>query len=586
MKIRIVSRDSFLALAQTLHTAEILDHAQIPWEIIALKTLGDINLQDPLYNMKSGVDKEGKAFFTKELETALLESSGDVAVHSLKDLPTELPHGLMLHSVFSPEVSGDMVVTRTPVEPTSLADWLNGATIGSSSLRRAAQLKQYAPDVELVNVRGNLITRFEKLLASDSFHGLLLASAGIRRLFAFFQNWPTQKEKFGERLASTLRERLDADHVRLSVIIEKNLHFYDISPDVLIPAVNQGVLGLETRADYPLSALRENQTLREKANMEREIMSSLGAGCSVPLGLYSLPLAKQTLQTVTIENATAGSLFRTQAFYSPSFFSGTDAVGKEFRATRFLTPERSFWLSSEMRGEDNHPLLFTGKSSLSFKKAMEETNCSRSVQYIPFIKTEFLPVTLPALKPGTAIVATSPEAVQYLLSQAPDSEIPVFAAGDSSAHRLRAYFQDVTTPHGAGALSAARAVLEQKIEDVLWITAENGITEGYELLRAQGVRVQTLFPYKNVPSESVSIPQDQDFLWIFSSPSAVSHYASHFQNPQHRIAAMGETTALSLLGSGIQPYIVSGGKSFVQLIKSIQGREDLRPFSAIQWRIP
>jgi len=585
LKVRIVSRDSFLALAQTLHTAEILDHAQIPWEIIALKTLGDINLQDPLYNMKSGVDKEGKAFFTKELESALLESSGDIAVHSLKDLPTELPHGLMLHSVFSPEVSGDMVVTRTSVEPASLAGWLNGATIGSSSLRRAAQLKQYAPGVELVNVRGNLITRFEKLLASDSFHGLLLASAGIRRLFAFFQNWPAQKEKFGERLASALRERLDADHARLSVIIEKNLHFYDISPDVILPAVSQGVLGLETRIDYPLSALRENQVLREKTNMEREIMSSLGAGCSVPLGLYSLPLAEQTLETVTMENATVGNLFRTQAFYSPSF-SVTDAVGKEFRATRFLTPERSLWLSSEMRGEDNSPLLFTGKSMLSFKRAIEETGCSRSVHYIPFIKTEFLSVAMPAIKLGTVIVATSPEAVQYLLSQAPDSEIPVFAAGDSSARRLRAYFQNVTTPHGAGALAAARAVLAQKIKDVLWITAENGIAEGYEFLRAQGVRVQTLFPYKNVPLESVSIPQDQDYLWIFSSPSAASHYASHFRNPMHKIAAMGETTALSLLANGIQPYIISSGKSFGQLIKSIQGREDLRPFSAIQWRIP
>ena len=194
-----------------------------------------------------------KGLFTKEIEEALLSGAIDLAVHSLKDMPTELPTGLTLSAIPEREDPRDALVGRR------LADLPQGAKVGTSSLRRAAQLRAVRPDLAIENIRGNLDTRLRKL-DEGQYDAIMLASAGLRRL-----GWEN----------------------RISELLE---------PDVMCPAVGQGALAVETREDggaaYDLSKRLEHTETRIAVTAERAVLASLGGGCQVPIGAHA-----------TVENA-------------------------------------------------------------------------------------------------------------------------------------------------------------------------------------------------------------------------------------------------------------------------------------------
>ena len=234
----IASRGSQLALWQARWVAAQLSAAGHPCRIEIVKTTGDKITDVPLAKVGT------KGLFTKEIEEALLDGRADLAVHSLKDLPTELPEGLVLAAVPEREDPRDAVVGR------KLADLPPGARVGTSSLRRAAQLRQLRPDLQVESVRGNLDTRLRKL-DEGQYDAILLAAAGLKRL-----GW-------GDRIAEIL------------------------PPEQMCPAVGQGALAIETRAGFEKVALLDHAETHTAVMAERAVLAALGGGCQVPIGAYA-----------------------------------------------------------------------------------------------------------------------------------------------------------------------------------------------------------------------------------------------------------------------------------------------------------
>jgi hydroxymethylbilane synthase len=244
MNLRIGSRGSQLALWQAHYIQDLLIAHGHNIEIEIIKTTGD-RLQEVTFAQVGS-----KGMFTKEIEEALAEGRVDLAVHSLKDLPTELPGPFALAATPARVDPRDVLVS---VKYASLAALPQGAVVGTSSQRRRAQLKALRPDIEAVEFRGNVDTRLRKL-AEGQVDAILLAAAGLDRL---------QKTEW-------LRERLD--------------------PKDFCPAAGQGSLGIETRKgdEATIAALGflDDAPTRFAVTAERAALAALGGGCQVPIGIH------------------------------------------------------------------------------------------------------------------------------------------------------------------------------------------------------------------------------------------------------------------------------------------------------------
>ncbi len=238
--LTIGSRGSQLALWQANWVKRELEALGETCRIEIIKTTGDRITDVPLAKVGT------KGLFTKEIEEALLDGRIDLAVHSLKDLPTELPAGLVIAAIPAREDPSDALVGAT------LAKLASGAKVGTSSLRRVAQLRAVRPDLAIESVRGNVDTRLRKL-SEGQYDALVMAAAGLRRL-----GWEA-------RIAECL------------------------AIDVMCPAVGQGALAIETReaSDAARSCGRLDDTAtRLSVEAERAVLATLGGGCQVPIGAY------------------------------------------------------------------------------------------------------------------------------------------------------------------------------------------------------------------------------------------------------------------------------------------------------------
>jgi len=252
--IRIATRGSLLALTQSRWVKAELErlHPGQAVELMEFKTTGDVKLTQSLTAIG------GKGAFTKELEDALLSNLADLAVHSLKDLPTSLPEGLVLACTPAREETGDVMLLRDrawAADP--FATLPQGATVGSSSPRRKAQLLARRPDLKVVEFRGNVDTRLRKL-AEGQADAILLARAGLKRLG------------------------------RLPDPATGEFGIHALEAPGWLPAVGQGCLGIEarladTRVWQMLEDLHDNAAWAE-VSAERAFLRVLGAGCSAPVG--------------------------------------------------------------------------------------------------------------------------------------------------------------------------------------------------------------------------------------------------------------------------------------------------------------
>jgi len=247
-KIRIATRHSPLAMWQANFVkAELMKyHPDLTVELLAMKTKGDKILDTPL--AKVG----GKGLFVKELEVAMLEGRADIAVHSMKDVPVDFPEGLGLMVICEREDPRDAFVSNhyQNIEQLPL-----GAVVGTCSLRRQCQLRELRPDLKVKDLRGNVNTRLGKLDAGE-YDAVILAAAGLIRL------------QMQDRIASF------------------------IAPEVSLPAVGQGAVGIECRVDDEqtialLKPLEDSQT-RFRVTAERAMNLALQGGCQVPIGSFAL----------------------------------------------------------------------------------------------------------------------------------------------------------------------------------------------------------------------------------------------------------------------------------------------------------
>ncbi len=244
-KLRIGSRGSQLALWQANHISALLREQGHTVELEIIKTTGDKITDVALAKVGT------KGMFTKEIEEALADGRVDLAVHSLKDLPTEVPPGFELAAITKRENPRDVLLSR---KYDSLQSLPQGARVGTSSLRRQAQIKAIRPDFEIYPLRGNVDTRLRKLEAGE-FDAIILAAAGLYRLGR----------------TESVREV--------------------ISAELMCPAAGQGALGIEIRAGDSATGrylkFLDDAASRASTTCERALLNKLGGGCQVPIGAFA-----------------------------------------------------------------------------------------------------------------------------------------------------------------------------------------------------------------------------------------------------------------------------------------------------------
>jgi hydroxymethylbilane synthase len=285
-KLRIGSRGSQLALWQANHVAALLRAKGHTVEIEVIKTTGDKIASVALAKVGT------KGMFTKEIEDALHEKRVDLAVHSLKDVPTDLADEFELAAIMKREDPRDAFIS---VNFSSLEELPRGAKVGTSSLRRQCQLKAMRPDLEVFPVRGNVDTRLRKL-ESGEYDAIILAAAGVLRL----------------GLEANVRSR--------------------ISADVMCPAVGQGALAIEIRRGdqhtKTLLAFLNDADTQAAIDCERALLGSLGGGCQVPIGAYAEKRGDRLFLRAMVGRPDGRQILREQA-------EGTDGVklGRETAQT-------------------------------------------------------------------------------------------------------------------------------------------------------------------------------------------------------------------------------------------------------------
>ena len=246
MKIRIATRKSPLALWQANFVKQnlLLAHKDLKVELIPMVTQGDIILDSPL--SKIG----GKGLFVKQLEQAILNNEADIAVHSIKDIPAQFPEGLMLAAICQRDEVRDAFVAN---KYASLNDLPEGAIVGTSSLRRQCQLRSHYPHLIIKDLRGNVGTRLNKL-DDGQYDAIILASVGLKRLS-----------------------------------LEHRITQY-IGTDLMLPAVGQGAIGIESRTDdkqiLDIISVLDDKKSRACIQAERAMNNALQGGCQVPIAGY------------------------------------------------------------------------------------------------------------------------------------------------------------------------------------------------------------------------------------------------------------------------------------------------------------
>ena len=270
--LKIATRKSPLAIWQAEFVKSKLEniYPDLKVELVKMTTQGDQILNSPL--SKIG----GKSLFIKELEVGIMEGRADIAVHSMKDVPYELPQGFEIGAILERESPFDAFVSN---DFNSIQDLPIGAKLGSCSLRRIVQVKAMRPDLEILDLRGNVNTRLKKL-DDGEYDAIILACSGLTRL------------GFEDRIKQ------------------------DLSPDDSLPAVGQGALGIEIKAnDHEISSLIKpliHQKTQIEVNAERALNTALQGGCSVAIGAFATSEDSKLTLSGMVGNVDSGEIIRIQ----------------------------------------------------------------------------------------------------------------------------------------------------------------------------------------------------------------------------------------------------------------------------------
>lgn len=521
-----------------------LERAGHPTELVVRTTQGDAIVDRPFKAM------EGKGFFTKELEEALLAGEADLAVHSLKDLPTELPAGLALAATPEREDPADLLLVRRdrldarfplPVAP--------GARIGTTSTRRRAQWLARRPDTELWDLRGNVPTRVEKLRAGK-YDAILLASAGLRRL--------------GLDLAEFHAVRLD--------------------PAVFVCAPGQGALGLETRdEDRWRSTLApfDDAAVREAVAAERGVLAALGGGCSQPVGAHGRRQGARVVLHAVLGPEIEGSapLRRARAESDRWETAVAEAVARLRDPRSAIEP----WL----RGRTVAVTQRAGRGE-ALARDLEERGARVLAMPLVEVRPRIGDAEAAALRRLSSfdyVVITSRAAAEILVEaagrEAAGQPGPRFVAmGSATAEPLsEAGIEAAIVGEGAGgAALAAEVAADARARGVaapraLFPSAREARPELQSSLEGAGFTVERVAIYETVPVPEASLApfrgERADFA-VFFSPSAARAFAERRPIAVGAAVAAGETTRRALAAAGFPGARAARSPAAVDLLEVLR----------------
>lgn len=557
-KIVIGSRGSELALCQSHLVAEALRARQpgIEIEIEVIKSKGDVIQDVPIAQIGS------KGVFTKELESALLSGRIDLAVHSLKDLPTELPEGLCVAAIPPREDPSDALISRGAVPLEALPQ---GARVGTSSLRRKVQLLAHRPDLRISDLRGNVPTRLKKL-ETEPLDAIILAAAGLCRL----------------GLDSAITQT--------------------IPPEIMLNAAGQGALGLEARADRPellelLSLLNDPATAAE-ATAERALLNALGGGCQTPLGALGRVDGKVLRLRACVCSPDGSQVFRTEV--SGGLDEAT-ALGQE-AAKQLLRAGAAAFISPDLEQEASSKPL-AGKTIVITRAQDQADGLAKALSGLGAALQEFPMIEIHPVDPSAEIggpsdydwlVFTSVNGVECF-AQALEKkdralsafrEVAVCAVGPATAQACLDRGLPVTlTPERfvGEALLAALEALETSLQGKRFLLPRGDKARPMlpDALRARGAAPTELVVYENIavtPSADglESLLTAEPDLITFTSSSTVTNFCRALSPAQRdrllaraRVATIGPVTSGAARESGIDVAIEPSQHDIPGLVEAI-----------------
>jgi hydroxymethylbilane synthase len=505
-KIIIGSRGSDLALWQANHIKNRLQELGAEVEIKIFKTQGD-KIQH------LSLDKlEGKGFFTKELEDALLSNEIDLAVHSHKDLPTVSPSGLIIAAVSEREDPSELILIRKEAYDGTLEfSFKKNAIIGTSSARRKAQLLSFRKDVEIKDIRGNVPTRIQKL-RDGQFDAILLAKAGVSRL------------------------ELDLS----------DLIVYEVNPKKIVPAPAQGVLALQIRESdqHLFEFLQRVHQVNVQAciGIERKLLNLFEGGCHMPLGAYAIE--ENNIFKLWVSKANEANDVPQRLYIESNV-----AEGMAERALNLLN-------ANPLKGKKI--FISRNTSDVSFLKTSVAAAEAELIG-ITGIQTNTISLTRKDFSDAQIIFFNSKNAVQHFFVQEPmlrpDVKFAAFGPGTE-----KAIYQQGVEVDFSGKSSDPMQVAAQflsKFADGKRIVFPKALQslQSVSSILSRHHFVEQVDVYETSSIENVSLP-DAD-VYVFTSPSNVTAFTSSLESINTKVVAIGPSTAEALSLKGIKVHAVS-----------------------------
>jgi len=558
----IASRDSLLALAQSIAAAQMLQAQGAKPRILTLKTSGDLKLDAPLYDVAAAAaPKEGRAFFTRELDDALISGKADIAVHSFKDLPTEAVAGVGEPIFFSEESGADILLSLQHADAPRRGP---KQMIGTSSLRRIHQLKHAMPEAETVTLRGNIVTRLRKLHAGEGgMNAILIAGAGIRRLQRFADLNP---ESYAALLDSPVREKIAKELAEFKRYINDGVSIEELDELLFPTAPGQGVLALQMSTacearlgDSVRRIFTEHTAIAPRVGVERGLMAALGTGCHAPLGVSALERSGKLEVSVCFSRKTQ---------MTPPAFSDSVYLHRQFAGSLqpLITESRHgfgriFWwgLNAAPQGSG-----FVSISALQQK----------------LLNPHFVPVA------GYGhIFVSSPAAISWLKDFTARADATLWAAGAQTAKDLSLAITGARIEHAdvngfAGAYSEIR---RRDSARILWLGSASGLDRAKQTAGADA-QIDFLPVYENVPAEAAQLLDRHTELSSAERPEAGLHlltsrasaaafagFARVQADAPWQISCFGQSAAELIRAEGFIVYHSSKATTFEQYQREING---------------
>ncbi|MFL5765892.1 MAG: hydroxymethylbilane synthase [Bacteroidia bacterium] len=515
-KIIIGSRGSDLALWQANHVLRKVQKLGLTAEIKVITTQGDA-----IQNLS--FDKlEGKGFFTKEIEDALIKKEIDLAVHSHKDLPTTSPEGLKIAAVSEREDPAELILIRKECTDNSLKfGFKKNAVVGTSSARRKSQLLAFRKDIGIADLRGNVPTRIQKL-RDKKYDAIMLAIAGV--------------------------ERLKIDLSEFKVI--------RLDPAEFVPAPAQGVLALQIRDDDHELFEQINKLNSEKVEdtigIERKVLNLFDGGCQLPLGVYC----------IKEDNKFKVWVSRSDAW---------DTMPKRLYLESFTTENFSQKIVDKLNRIKGRSVMITRDlDENSFFRNVLEGN-GYKVEGVSFIETIKIPVkNVPATD---WVFFASSNAVEHFFEQNPElkPKTKFGVIGKATELTLKKYDRNAAF---VGSVNDTKVVGKKfaktvGAESVLFPQAKNGLRTVQQQFDDDG-KLTDLAVYETVKKEKVKLPEAE--ILVFTSPSNVESFFEKAKvYTDHKIVAIGTSTEKKLKEYGVGNILLPASFDEVGLAEVVFG---------------